>query len=115
MINHAVGDILREAQRLKLTFKGVDVTEEGVLRYAGYDLIENQSFPDDFIMFASMTGEMKTDAVQMGTSLSSDFNNLAVARLHTLSREWGMLLTFALDIFVVRPEEVCVYTATTIA
>ena len=110
MISHATADILREAQRLKLNFKGVDVTAEGVLRYAGYDLIENPSFPDDAILFASMSGDIKTDAIQLGTSMSSDFNNLEVNRVSNFGREWGMLLTFALDIFLVRPEEACFYS-----
>lgn len=110
MISHATADIIREAQRLELNFKGVDVTEEGIMRYAGYDLIENPSFPDDTIVFCSMSGDFKTDAIQLGTSMSSDFNNLEVNRLSNFGREWGMLLTFALDIFVVRPEEVCFYT-----
>ena len=114
MISHGTADILREAQRLGLNFKGVDVTEEGVLRYAGFDLIENPSFPDDTILFASMSGDMKADAIQMGTSLSSDFNNLEVNRVSNFGREWGMLLTFAIDIFVVRPEEVCFYTPSVI-
>jgi hypothetical protein len=114
MISHGTADLIKEAQRLKLNFKGVDVTEEGVLRYAGYDMIENPSFPDDTIIFASMSGDMKTDSIQLGTSLSSDFNNLIVDRVSAFGREWGMLLTFALDIFVVRPEEVCFYTIDTI-
>lgn len=115
MISHGTADLLREAQRLKLNFKGVDVTEEGVLRYAGYDLIENPSFPDDTILFCSMSGDFKTDAIQLGTSMSSDFNNLEVQRVSNFGREWGMLLTFALDIFVVRPEEVCFYTTEVVA
>lgn len=110
MISHGTADLIREAQRLKLNFKGVDVTEAGVMRYAGYDLIENPSFPDNTILFCSMSGDMKTDAIQLGTSMSSDFNNLEVNRLSNFGRQWGMLLTFALDIFVVRPEEVCFYT-----
>jgi len=114
LISHATADLLREGQRLELNFKGVDVTEEGVLRYAGYELIEASYMPDDTIIFASMTGDIKTDAIQMGTSMSSDFNNLEVNRISNFGREWGMLLTFALDIFVVRPEEVCFYTPTTI-
>lgn len=114
MISHATADLLREGQRLQLNFKGVDVTEEGVLRYAGYDLIENPSFPDNTILFCSMSGDMKTDAIQMGTSTSADFNNLEVNRLSNFGREWGMLLTYALDIFLVRPEEVCFYTPTVI-
>jgi hypothetical protein len=115
MVSHGTADLIREAQRLELNFKGVDVTEEGVMRYAGIDIIENPSFPDNTIVFASMTGDMKTDAIQLGTSMSSDFNNLEVNRLSNFGREWGMLLTFAIDIFVVRPEEVCFYTPGTIA
>lgn len=115
MISHATADLMREAQRLKLNFKGVDVTEEGIMRYAGYDFIENPSFPDDSILFASMTGDIKSDAIQLGTSMSSDFNNLEVNRVSNFGRDWGMLLTFALDIFLVRPEEVCFYTPSTIA
>jgi len=114
MVSHGTADLLREAQRLELNFKGVDVTEEGVLRYAGYDLIENSSFPDDTILFCSMSGDFKTDAIQMGTSMSSDFNNLEVDRVSNFGREWGMLLTFALDIFVVRPEEVAFYSTETV-
>lgn len=110
MISHGTADLIRTAQRLKLNFKGVDVTEAGIMRYAGYDLIENPSFPDDTILFCSMSGDMKTDAIQLGTSMSSDFNNLEVNRISNFGRKWGMLLTFALDIFVVRPEEVCFYT-----
>lgn len=110
MVSHGTADLISEAQRLELNFKGVDVTEEGIMRYAGYDIIQNPSFPDNTILFASMTGDMKTDAIQLGTSMSADFNNLAVDRISNFSREWGMLLTFALDIFVVRPEEVCFYS-----
>lgn len=110
MVSHGTADLIREAQRLELNFKGVDVTEEGVMRYAGYDIIENPSFPDNTILFCSMSGDIKNDAIQMGTSMSSDFNNLEVNRLNNFNRIWGMLLTFALDIFVVRPEEVCFYT-----
>ena len=88
--------------------------EEGILRYAGYDIIENPSFPDDAILFCSMTGDFKTDAIQMGTSMSSDFNNLEVQRTSNFGRKWGMLLTLALDIFVVRPEEVCLYIVDTL-
>jgi hypothetical protein len=110
MISNGTADLIMEAQRLKLNFKGVDVTEEGVLRYAGYDLLVNPSFPDNTLLFCSMSGDMKTDAIQLGTSMSADFNNLEVQRLSNFGREWGMLLTFALDIFVVRPEEVCFYT-----
>ena len=115
MVSHATADLIREAQRLELNFKGVDVTDEGVLRYAGYEIIENPSFPDNSLLFCSMTGDMRTDAIQLGTSMSSDFNNLEVNRLSNFGREWGMLLTFALDIFVVRPEEVCFYTPNAIA
>lgn len=115
MVSHGTADLVREAQRLELNFKGVDVTEEGVLRYAGYDIIENPSFPDNQILFASMTGDMKSDAIQLGTSMSSDYNNLEVNRLSNFGREYGMLLTFAIDIFLVRPEEVCFYTDQVIA
>jgi len=114
MVSHGTADLLREAQRLELNFKGVDTTEEGVMRYAGYDIIENPSFPDDSILFCSMTGDMKTDAIQLGTSMSSDFNNLEVNRVSPFGRTYGMLLTFAIDIFVVRPEEVCFYSVATI-
>lgn len=110
MISNATSDLIMEAQRLELNFKGVDVTEAGVMRYAGYDLIVNPSFPDNTILFCSMSGDMKTDAYQLGTSMSADLTNLAVARLSPFSREWGMLLTYALDIFVVRPEEICFYS-----
>ena len=115
MVSHGTADLVREAQRLELNFKGVDVSDEGVMRYAGYDIIENPSFPDNDILFASMTGDMKTDAIQLGTSMSSDYNNLEVNRISNFGREYGMLLTFAIDIFVVRPEEVCYYTTATIA
>ena len=114
MVSHGTADLVREAQRLELNFKGVDVTEEGIMRYAGYDIIENPSFPDDTIIFASMTGDMKSDCIQLGTSMSSDFNNLEVERLSNFGREFGMLLTFALDIYVVRPEEICYYSTSTL-
>ena len=113
MVSHGTADIITEAQRLELNFKGVDVTEAGIMRYAGYEIIQNPDFPDDSILFCSMTGDMKTDAIQLGTSLSVDFNNLHVDRISNFSREWGMLLTFALDVFVVRPEEICFYTTAT--
>lgn len=115
MVSHGTADLLGEAQRLKLNFKGVDITEAGIMRYGGYEIIQNPSFPDDTILLCSMSGDMKTDAIQLGTSLSSDFNNLTVARLTEFSRKWAMCLTFALDIFVVRPEEVCFYSTETVA
>jgi len=113
MISHGTADLIREAQR-NAQYKGVDFTEEGAMRYGGFDILENPSFPADTIILCSMSGDLKTDAIQMGTSSSSDFNNLEVNRLSNFGREWGMLLTFALDIFVVRPEEVCFYTPTSI-
>ena len=114
MVSHGTADLIREAQRLELNFKGVDVTEEGVLRYAGFDIVENPQFPDNTLMLAPMSGDFKTDAIQLGTSMSSDFNSLEVNRLSNFGRHWGMLLTFAIDLFVVRPEEVCFYTPNTI-
>lgn len=111
MVSHGTADLIREAQR-NAQYKGVDFTEEGAMRYGGFDIIENPSFPENTILLCSMSGDFKTDAIQMGTSSSSDFNNLEVNRLSNFGREWGMLLTFALDIFVVRPEEICFYTTT---
>ena len=110
MINNTTADILMEAQRLELNFKGVETTDEGVLRYAGYDMVINTSFADNTILLCSMTGAWQTDAIQLGTSQSADFNNVEVERLSNFGREWGMLLTLAIDIFVVRPEEVCFYS-----
>jgi len=113
MCSHATADMIRAAQR-GAEFKGVEFTEEGVMRYGGFDIIENPSFEDNKLVFCSMTGDFKTDAIQLGTSLSTDHNNLTVARADVWSRDWGMLLTFALDIYVVRPEEVVFYTSATI-
>lgn len=110
MVSNATMDLITEAQRLKLNFKGVDITEAGVARYAGYEIVVNSAFPENTMILASMTGDIKTDAIQLGTSSSSDFNNLEVNRPSNFGRIWGMLLTFALDIFVVRPEEICFYT-----
>jgi len=114
MVNHTTADILMEAQRLELNFKGVDIIDEGVMRYAGYEFVINQSFPDNTILLCSMTGAFQTDAIQLGTSMSADFNNVEVQRLNNFNRQWGMLLTLALDIFVVRPEEICFYTPETL-
>jgi len=114
MVSHGTADLIKEAQRLELNFKGVDVTEEGIMRYAGYDIFENPSFPDNSIILCSMTGDMKSDAIQMGTSMSSDFNNLEVERVSNFGRLYGMLLTFAIDIYVVRPEEICYYQTGTL-
>ena len=50
MVNHTTADILMEAQRLELNFKGVDIIDEGVMRYAGYEFVINQSFPDNTIL-----------------------------------------------------------------
>ena len=110
MVNHTTADIITEAQRLELNFKGVDVTEEGVMRYAGYDIEINPSMKNDTILLASMTGAFQTDAIQLGTSMSADFNNVEVQRISNFGRQWGMALTMALDIYVARPEEVCFYS-----
>jgi hypothetical protein len=112
MVNFATADLIMEAQRLELNFKGVDVMDEGVMRYAGYEIIINPSFPNNTLLLCSMTGAFQTDAIQLGTSMSADFNNVEVQRTSNFGRTWGMLLTLALDIFVVRPEEVCFYTPT---
>lgn len=114
MVSQGTADLLKEAQRTELNFKGVDVTSEGVMRYAGYDIFENPSFPDNTLLLCSMTGDMKSDAIQLGTSESSDFNNLEVERESKFGRKYGMLLTFAIDIYVVRPEEICYYQTGTL-
>lgn len=110
MVNYKTADIIMDAQRTVLEFKGVETTEKGILRYGGYEIVVNPSLPNDTIIFASMTGDMKTDAIQLGTSMSEDFNNVDVQRINNFNRCWGMLLTFAIDIFVARPEEVAFYT-----
>lgn len=115
MVSIGTGDLVAEAQRLKLNYKGVDVTEEGIMRYAGYEILPNPSFPENTILLCSMSGDMKTDAIQLGTSMSQDFNNLTVDRISKFNRLWAMCLTFALDIFLVRPEEVCFYSTETVA
>lgn len=114
LVAQNVVDLLGQIQRGS-DFKGVDLTAEGILKYGGFELVVNPAFADDTIVLASMTGDFKTDAIQMGTSMSSDFNNLEVNRLSNFGREWAMLLTFALDIYVVRPEEVCIYVNGTVA
>ena len=114
LVAQNVADLLGQIQRGSV-FKGVDLSAEGILKYGGYELVVNPSFKNDTIVLASMTGDYKTDAFQMGTSMSSDINNLEVQRVNNFSRVWGMLLTFAIDIYVVRPEEVCVYANESVA
>ena len=114
MVSNKTADIFRKAQRLELAFKGIGITDAGIMTYGGYEVIECSNFPDDTILFASMTGDMNTDAFQLGTSMSDDFNNVEVNKVSNFGRTWGMCLTFALDIFLVRPEEVCFYTTDTI-
>ena len=39
-----------------------------------------------------MTGDMKSDAIQLGTSMSSDFNNLEVERVSNFGRAiWNVV------------------------
>ena len=115
MIGSATMDLLGEAQRLELTNKGVNITEAGVMRYAGFEIIENSSFPENDIMFCSMSGDMNSDAIQLGTSSSEDRNNVQVERVSAFSRSYGMVLQFAIDIYLVRPEEIVYYTDQTVS
>lgn len=115
MVSFATANLMMEAQRLNLNYKGVDVTEAGVLKYAGHDVIINTSFPNNTILFCSMSGNPLTDAIQMATSKSKDLNSLKVGSPHGMGRTVGMVLTFAIDIYVVRREEVCFYTSTTLS
>ena len=113
MVAPSTADLVREAQRLNLNHKGVDVTEAGIMKYGGFEIIVNDDFADGDVVFASMGGDFKTDAFQMGTSSAADMNNLHVAPQGEFNRNWGMLVTFALDIYVARPEEVCIYSVGT--
>ena len=110
MVGSTTLDILKSAQRLSLTYKGTDITEDGVARHGGYDIIENTSMPDNTMILCSMGGDLNNDAIQMGTSKSSDMNKVTVDRLSPFSEEYGMLVSFSLEIAVVRPEEVCFYS-----
>ena len=110
MVSQEIADIFGALQRDLTIHKGVSIDAEGVMKYGGYELVINNDFGASEIMLASMTGDLKTDAIQLGTSMSADFNNVIVDKIDNFSRNMGMLLTFALDIYVVRPEEVCFYT-----
>ena len=95
MVGSTTLDILKSAQRNNLTYKGVEITEDGIAKHAGYWVVENTSMPDNTMILCSMGGDLNNDAIQMGTSKSSDMNKVTVERLSAFAEEYGMLVSFS--------------------
>jgi hypothetical protein len=74
---------------LSPTFKGINYQDTGDTKYAGYDIVTLNGFPDDTILFAECTKDM-TGAFHIGMNSTSDENNLQIERTRWMDETYGI-------------------------
>lgn len=81
------------------TFKGINYKDTGDSMYAGYEIVVNNGFPDDTILFCECTKDM-TGAFHIGMNSTGDDNNIQTERTMWMNETFGIkaLMKFATQI-----------------
>ena len=69
-VSPTTAKLLTEAQRLELNFKGVEAPEEGVMCYAGYDILKKKSLPDNTIILSCMGSDLTETKITVASHYS---------------------------------------------
>ncbi len=103
-------DLYTEYQRTTQTYKGIDVTEIGVRKFRGHNLVPVADFPDDTFFFAKGMPSMDSNLV-MGVNSSSDQNNIKIGPVNATSDLWFVKAKIKVDVNYIFPQEIVYYGA----
>lgn len=105
-------DLYTEYQRNAATqpYKGIDVTEAGVLKYRGHEIVPVADFPENTYYIGKALPTMESN-FWMGVNSTSDENNLQIERLQANSDMWFIKGKMKVDVNYVFPDEIVYYGA----
>ncbi len=102
-------DYYTEYQRDQ-TYKGNDVTQGGVRRFRGLEVVPVANFPENTFYIAKGLPTMESN-LWMGVNSSSDENNLKISPLQNNSDMWFVKGKMKIDVNYVFPTEIVYYGA----
>jgi hypothetical protein len=102
-------DYYTEYQRNQ-TYKGIDVTETGVLKFRGHEVVPIADFPEDTFYIAKALPTMESN-LWMGVNSTDDQNNLQIDKVANNSDLWFVKGKMKVDVNYVFPEEIVYYGA----
>lgn len=102
-------DYYTEYQRNQ-TYKGIDVTETGVLKYRGHEVVPVADFPENTFYIAKALPTMESN-LWMGVNSTDDQNNLQIDKVANNSDFWFVKGKMKVDVNYVFPDEIVYYGA----
>lgn len=105
-------DLYTEYQRNVGTqpYKGIDVTEAGVLKFRGKEVVPVADFPEDTFYIAKALPTMESN-LWLGVNSTDDQNNLQIDRVAANSDNWFVKGKMKVDVNYVFPDEIVYYGA----
>lgn len=102
-------DYYTEYQRDQ-NYKGIDVTETGVRKFRGHEVVPVADFPENTYYIAKALPTMESN-LWMGVNSTSDENNLQIDKVSNASDLWFVKGKMKVDVNYVFPDEIVYYGA----
>lgn len=109
IVSYNTYDLYTEYQRNQ-TYKGIDVTAQGVLRYRGKVVVPVADCPDSTFVIIKATPTRESN-LYFGLNSTSDENNIQFEKLQANSDMWFIKGKMKVDINYIFPGEVVYYGA----
>jgi len=105
-------DLYTEYQRNVVTqpYKGIDITEAGVLKFRGHEIVRVADFPENTFYIAKALPTMESN-LWLGVNSSDDQNNLKIGQVAANSDFWFVKGKMKIDVNYVTPAEITYYGA----
>jgi hypothetical protein len=104
--------IYEDALTTVSTFKNNDLTEKGINRYKGYDLVACAGVPTDTFLFSIANPETLYNNLYVGTNSAED-NTLKFGQVYNMSELWAIKGLFKVDAQVQFTDQTVLYTTLT--
>jgi hypothetical protein len=108
IINKKTADLYRKYQQSQ-GFKGVEVTQKGVMDYSGVSIVIDPHVPNDTVI-GTYTEAGEGSNFWMGTNLTSDLSTLKYGKLADYSNEWFTRMDCRLGFGIRNPEHATLYS-----
>jgi hypothetical protein len=95
-VSYKTFDLYRQFQQTTQTYKGVDVTQEGVMRFNGREIVPIPDFPDDTYIIAKGMASPESN-LWVGMNSMSD-EGLKLAPLQANSELWFIKMLMKVDV-----------------
>lgn len=106
-VSYKTGQLYREYQQAQ-TYKGVDITSEGVMRINGKRVVPVAGMPNDTIFCAKGTPDQNSN-LWIGMNSTADEDTIKLSPLQANSELWFVKILMKLDAQIGLPEEVVLY------